>query len=235
MKNLRSYFTVIFDTPEISDDNLRKFTEVHLQRLAANNPAGAFTGLLTATTAAYDAYFGAIADEDLKAAIQVGLTRTMNDALAEFQRAVRRREGTVRSEFGEGTAAYVEFFPRGIGEYTEATLADVETLMRRLVSLATKHVAELGQPFADGFQALLDAFSAARAAQLRVMGEVKGEKLGTAAARNALEDQLMDNLLTLAMKFKRNADAGMAYFDQSIIRGDEPHGDDAPPELPKAP
>lgn len=229
MRNLRSYFKVIFDTPEISDDNLRKFTEVHLQRLATNNPGGALTGLIAATTAAYDDYFGAITDEDLKASIQRGLTRTMNEALAEFTRAVRRREGTIRGEFEEGSATYLEFFPQGLMEYTEATLADVEKLMKRFADLAAKHVGVLGQAFADRFAGLRTSFVAARTAQLQVMGEVKGEKQEAARARTALEDQLMDNLLTLAMRHKRDADSGMAYFDQSIIRRPEDREGDEPP------
>lgn len=52
------------------------------------------------------------------------------------------------------------------------------------------------------------------AAQLLTIGEVKSEKTDAAEARYALEDQLMDNLLTLAIQFKRNPAAGMAYFDQ---------------------
>ena len=75
MRNLVSYFTGIFDSPRISDDNLRKFTEVHLKRLAANNPEGLFTGLLTATTAAYDDYFGAITDEDTRPCSRRGSPR----------------------------------------------------------------------------------------------------------------------------------------------------------------
>jgi hypothetical protein len=71
MRNLNSYFKVVFASPEISNDNHRKFTEIHLQRLAADNPEGMFTPLVTATTAAYQAYFGAIVDEAPRTAIQM--------------------------------------------------------------------------------------------------------------------------------------------------------------------
>lgn len=235
MRNLRSYFTVIFDTKEISDDHLRKFTEVHLRRLAADNPQNVFTPLLTATTAAYDAYFGALKDEDTKSAIQQGLTKSMNGALHDFIRAVRRREGTIKGEFDKPSPTYEEFFPHGLEEYNQATLATVETLMTRFANAASRHVEVLGQPFADRFLALKNSFIAARAAQLSVIGEVKGDKVHTAETRDALEDQLMDNVLMLAMKFKRKPDAGMAYFDQSIIRRPEPGDDDEPPPSSTAP
>ncbi|HEY5744831.1 MAG TPA: hypothetical protein VIU12_02035 [Chryseolinea sp.] len=57
---------------------------------------------------------------------------------------------------------------------------------------------------------------------------MKSEKTDTAEARHALEDQLMNNLLTLAIAFKRNPDAGMAYFDQSIIRPANSADDEEP-------
>lgn len=233
MKNLRSYFKVIFDSSEISDDNLRKFTEIHLQRLSADNPGGIFTALVTATTAVYQAYFGAIVDEATRSSIQKGLTLTMNAALDDFLAAVRRQEGRIRADYDKPSAVYAEFYPQGLEEYNQATLADVETLMARYAKAAARHGAALGQPFVAQFEGFHNAFSAARSAQLLAIGEVKAEKTDTRGTRAAVEDQLMDNLLTLAMKFKRDPDAGMAYFDQSFIRrpdaADEEEEEDATP------
>lgn len=234
MRNLRSYFKVIFDSARISDDNLRKFAEIHLQRLSADNPGGIFTALIGATTAAYQAYFGAIVDEATRAAIQKAMTLRMNDVLDDFLEAVRRQEGRIRAEYGKESAEYAEFYPQGVMEYNEASLANIEGLMLRYAQAAERHLAQLGQTFVDTFQDFHAAFRAARSAQLLAIGEVKAEKTDTRVSRDALEDQLMDNLFTLAMRFKRDADAGMAYFDQSFLRDaaadDEDEGEeDAPP------
>lgn len=218
MRNIHTYFKVIFDSSKISDDNLRKFAEIHLQRLSADNPGGIFTTLISGTTAAYQAYFGAIVDEATRAAIQKGMTLKMNDTLAAFIEAVRRQEGRIHAEYGKESAEYAEFYPQGLNEYNQASLADVETLMLRYAQAAERHAALLGQSFVDTFTDFHADFAAARTAQLLAIGEVKAEKSATRSNRDALEDQLMDNLLTLAMKFKRNADAGMAYFDQSFLR-----------------
>lgn len=37
MINLKTLFQNHYNTERISDDNLRKYTEVHIERLAANN------------------------------------------------------------------------------------------------------------------------------------------------------------------------------------------------------
>lgn len=232
MRNLRTYFKVIFDSPKISDDNLRKFAEIHLQRLSADNPGGLFTPLITATSAAYQAYFGAIVDEATRTAIQKGMTLKMNDARDTFLEAVRRQEGRIHAEYGKESAEYAEFYPQGIMEYNQATLANVESLMLRYAKAAERHAALLGQNFVTTFQDFHTAFVGTRTAQLLAIGEVKAEKSDTRVSRDVLEDQLMDNLLTLAMKFKRNPDAGMAYFDQSFLRdadADEEETEDAPP------
>jgi hypothetical protein len=136
MRNLRTYFTVIFDSPKISDDKLRKFAEIHLQRLSADNPGGVFTPLITATTAAYQAYFGAIVDEATRTAIQKGMTLKMNDALDAFLEAVRRQEGRIRADYGKESAEYTEFYPQGLMEYNQSTLANVEALMLRYAKAA---------------------------------------------------------------------------------------------------
>lgn len=233
MRNLRSYFKVVFASPEISDDNLRKFTEIHLQRLSADNPGGIFTALVTATTTVYQVYFGSIVDEATRTAIQKGMTLKMNAALDDFLEAVRRQEGRIRADYDKPSAVYAEFYPQGLEDYNQATLADVETMMARYAQAAARHGVELGQAFVDKFAAFHTEFTAARSSQLLAMGEVKAEKTDTRGTRAAVEDQLMDNLLTLAMKFKRDPDAGMAYFDQSFIRrpGADDEEDDAPVPL----
>jgi hypothetical protein len=37
MMNMETFFKNHFNTSKISDDNIRKFTEIHLQRTSANN------------------------------------------------------------------------------------------------------------------------------------------------------------------------------------------------------
>ena len=37
MMNMETFFKNRFNTSKISDDNIRKFTEIHLQRTSANN------------------------------------------------------------------------------------------------------------------------------------------------------------------------------------------------------
>lgn len=74
MRNLLSYFINIFDTKKISDENLRKFAEIHLARLIVNNPGAIYNIQIAALTVAYNAYFGAITDGDTTNSLKEGST-----------------------------------------------------------------------------------------------------------------------------------------------------------------
>jgi len=65
MINLRRFYENHFDTKNIGDDRLRKFTADHIQRLISNDTEGKYEALKAAVTTAYDDYFGAITTEDV--------------------------------------------------------------------------------------------------------------------------------------------------------------------------
>ncbi|MBN2426418.1 MAG: hypothetical protein JXR46_06710 [Calditrichaceae bacterium] len=215
---LETFFKNHFDTNKISDDNMAKFTLDHIQKLSAANAEGAFSELISETTTAYENYYGAITSEDVKYAIQQSLTKTMNNEFSAFKKAVSQKEGLVRSVFGTMSPEYLEFFPGGVTEYSNATLANCEMLMNRMVASANKYTDRLGQEFTDLFTGIRDRFAAARKAQLTKIGEVKDNKQDASSKRDALERQLMKNLLTLALANIGNENKVTAYYDKSIIK-----------------
>src|SRR4051812_45423045 len=106
MPNLKVFFTNFLDTKNISDDHIREFTEIHLQRLTANNPGGIYSTMITDTTTVYTAYFGSISDEDLKFSLQQGCTISMNAALKGFIQTVQQKEGIIKGTWGKASAQY---------------------------------------------------------------------------------------------------------------------------------
>ena len=120
-----------FDDKQISNDELKKFSEDHLRRLAGNNAGDQFGPLIAATTAAYTEFFGDLSEAGTAAAVREGLTIRVNDALEAFVAQVQRREGRIRDQWEKTSAEYQEFFPQGLGEYGAATLGDAERLMNR--------------------------------------------------------------------------------------------------------
>ena len=218
MIDLSTFYKNHFDTDKISDDNLNKFSLDHIQRMAAANTDGRFTDMITATTTAHNAYFGSISDEDINYAVQQSLTMSMKNTFENFQKTISQKEGIVRGNWNTDSPQYQEFFPRGLSEFSNASLANVETLMTRIVNAANNHIDVLGQPFVDIFTTIKNNFTASREAQLEKMGKVSDIKKSTGETRDVLEKQLMKNLLTLAIEYMDNPDNGMQFFNQQIIR-----------------
>ena len=235
MMDLRRFFKNHFDTKEISDDNMKKFAELHLERLSANNGTAQFTAMITSTTAAYTAYFGAMTNEDTKFAIQQGLTITMNNLFENFKSFVSKKSGTIFGQFGKESAEYQEFYPLGVTEYSNATLANIETLMTRFAAAAERHNAELGAAIQTDAENYLTDFKAARKAQLEKIGEVSAQKTTTSTTRDGIENELMKNVHLIASMFIGDVDRCMDFFDQSFIRTNGKDDDEETPTEPTNP
>ena len=226
--NMETFFKNHFNTKEISDENLRKFAEIHLQRMSAKNGGGAFTTMITDTTTAYTNYFGSINDEDTKFAVQQGLTIAMNNAVENFKKAVSQKEGLVRATFGKDAPEYQEFFPLGVTEYSKATLQNVEMLMQRFVDAANRFTVELGATLATEFQGYLTAFRTARTSQLLKIGEVVDSKTDTSFKRDDVENELMKNVHLIGAMFVGDINTCMDFFDQSFVRDSKESEDEEP-------
>lgn len=218
MMNLRNYFKIVFADERISDEKLAKFTEIHIQRLAANNSDGRYTKMIETTNAAYEAYFGAMTDEDTKFAVQQSYTKAMNEVYEEFKKTISQKEGTVRGIWNTDSPTYQEFFPLGVMDYTRCTLANVEMLMARFINASRAHEKELGEAFINQFTDIQTRFISARTAQLQKKGQVSESKDISGKRRIELEKQLTRNLLSLAVEYLGDEDRGMDFFDQSFIR-----------------
>lgn len=206
-----------FDSKNISDAKLKEFAEFNIQGMSNNNPGGIYDTLVTDTTTFYTGYFGAMTDEQTKTSLKEGKTVTMNLKLDAFVEFVRRKEGLIRSQYGENSAEYQEFYPQGITQYNRMNLAEATILMTAYVNAATVHQADLGAAFATEATNLTTEFETAREDQQSLMMIVSGKKSVTASTRDELEIQLMKNVLTIALNNIGNPEAMKAYFDQSII------------------
>lgn len=242
MIDLVKYFQIPFEDPEISFAEFLLFTEDAMARLKRQNEegpdAGAFTALVDATQPLFDAFNDAMSDHDDVTASREGGTMTKDQALEAFQLLVRRREGAIRSEFGKPSAQYEEFFPRGLREYSRATMSNAEVLMDRMVTKTTKYQALLGAAIVTEFTNARAAFMSARAAQLNQKGDVSGAADARWSTRAALERQTTVNLMTVAIKYLGQPEKVLLFYNQSILEEPESEEEETPvvpPVPPPAP
>lgn len=220
MVNLLTFFKEHFDTERISDDNMKKFSEDHLNRLIANNTNGQYDVLIANLQPLYNTFKNSIATESFEYAKQQASTVTTDKIMADFKKMVSQKEGIIRGNWGVESAEYQLFFPQGLTEYHTSNKANIEELMDRLVMACQAYSQDLGTIFVNTFVTLRDDYVAARANQLQQIGKVTSNKSGTEGARKALAKQLNVNVLTLALEFLGQPERGIDFFDQSIIRSE---------------
>jgi len=207
-----------FGSRLISDNNIRKFAEVHLKRLSSNNGGGEFTQIITETQNVFDSYFGSMSDEDQNYAVQQGLTISVTKVLKEFKLFISSSEGLVRAQFGKKSAEYQEFFPNRMKEYWHLNLANADKVMERFYNVAGKHSNVFGDSISNLAQTLLTEFTEARSNQLKKKGEVSEKKTTTRERRKNLELQLIRNLHYIGYLYPGNVNRCNDFFDQSFLR-----------------
>ena len=218
MIDFNNLFANLFEKSAISDNSIRKFAEIHLERLSANNGIGEFTQLFTETQNAYNQYFGSISEEDKNFAIQQGLTISVTKVLKEFKQFVSSSEGLVRAQFGKKSAEYQEFFPYKMKEYWHLNLTKAESVMERFYKASDRHSAVFGNSLKNLAQTLLGEFKEARTNQLKKKGEVAEKKSSTRERRKNLELQLIRNLHYIGYLYPGNVNRCNDFFDQSFLR-----------------
>jgi hypothetical protein len=214
---LKRLFENQFDSPAISRQELRMFTEDHLKKLAVQNTANQYDAMLTNTQAAYTAYFGDIADADTAVSIRQSRTKSMNNVMEAFKSEVVNRRKLIIFILKEDSPEFLEFFPGGAKEYSDASLENVETLMNRIVTASTTHQAKLGAETAAVFGTLLTQFQAARGAQLLQKGTVNGVSGKAENSRFALQMLLSENVLVIARNNLGKPEMAKLFFEERLL------------------
>ncbi len=211
--------TDLFKEKNLSDTNLRAFAEGFLLRVAHadNNPGGIYNTLLVDTTNCYQNLYGSIVDQKVKAATSKGLTITVKNSFDAVILKLRGLQGLAKYKFGNGSAEYKEFFPRGMKQYHHVPLGNAENLFIRFRAIATMHlladypgeVAELNN--------LITAYVNAWHAKEGLNGKIDVTATGRHEHRKALTLQLTKSFLIIASNNVENPDKFDDYYEKRYL------------------
>jgi hypothetical protein len=157
------FFKNPFNPEDVSDEDLRKFTEYHLKILKEHNDNGQFSTMIAETMNAYNTFFGFNRDKDSAASMQKSLIQRQKDIISEFTALVKRKERSVRFIANEiSPVIYYEFFPSGIKEFDTVTESNAETLMNRMLDSVNMHINDIGYEFLERLKELKTYFISIR-------------------------------------------------------------------------
>lgn len=226
MINLLNFVKNHFDTNRISEERFKKFVQDHIGRLNANNQNGQYNVLIQDTTHLYNEYIQSLQNEASGMALQQSRTKSVDNIIEDFKKAIRQKEGLIRAYYDTDTPEYQEFFPRGITEYTEASKANIEIVMQQLTDALANHQNTLGTAVLTQFETLKNDYITNRQIQIQQMSLVDNFNSKITDSRNQLEVQLMKNILDIAKEFIGNSERFGDFFDQSLLELQTSQGDD---------
>jgi hypothetical protein len=218
MVNLEIFFKNPFSDPKLSAARLAKSGQVHVARSKQNNPGGKYDTLIADTEAKTNAFSAVLSSKHFLHSESEGATKTVDQCIADFITLARDSEKLIAYTFRNNPAAYEEFYPHGVTEYSNTNKTTATDLMTNMINACEKHNAELPESLRHDFAAIQDQYTAAREAQLGKVGAIKGKQDSAGETRSLLEDQLMDNLLTLAKDYRGQPEKCNTYFELSLLK-----------------
>jgi hypothetical protein len=218
MRNLETFFENPFDDDKITDERKNSFARDHINRTTDNNPSGRYTPMITATQTVYDGYFGKIVETGGSIALRKSKTITVEEVSKQIKKLLSTKEGVINDIWPRKSPVYTELYPAGISEYWEATRDGILPLLDRFIEACGRHTGQLPLNFVNPFRELRESYDLARSEQQKKKGDVVDDKEATIISRQALDNQLFQNLLQIAKDFAGNPGMLAAYFDQTIIR-----------------
>lgn len=224
MFDLKRLFENYFYPLETNESNFTSGVNDHIYKMEGINPGG-YATLISNSKSARDAMVAAIQARGNESTEQQGSTILMTKAKDDFLKFIRIREGLIKSTFeGADSPQYQEFFPEGLSELSTVTLFQLENMMERMVTKATKYQVELGAQFLTDCTNKRQTYLDARTAQLVNKGESDGLQIAAQTAIKNMAIQLCTNIHTIALDNIGNTEAAEQYFEQAYFQRTEVSG-----------
>lgn len=217
MINLIRFFDCVFDDKRIATKRLVIFGADHLERLIANNVAGKYDLLITATTLRLQNMYNEHDDLDYDIVLQKGSTIAINLTTKNIRKDISIAEGKIISTFPDNPIVYNEFFTNGLVPWHNASRDEMTHLLTKFNKAIANYTADLDAPFIQKWADYKTNYIALHTIQTSKKAIVSGDRDSLESQRRNLENQLMDNLYDLGKEYKRKPGKCHIFFNQSLL------------------
>ena len=212
-----------FATTDVTLPRLQKFSLDAIQRLALDNPAGAFTALIADLTAYHTALFGSMAAADAGTSQRRTSAQLMWGALADLQHQLEEDEALIDYKSKKTPAIRLAFFPNGRYEYSRATLLTADLLFARAETAAAAHAKALGAEFdAALYTGFYAAFKGGRDGTGAGDEQTAKARAQAQTHRQDLTQRLTDAVKLVAAQFLHDEARAAAYFRVGLLQAPAP-------------
>jgi hypothetical protein len=217
MNDLFKFGANPFDDIRINLNRLIDYSGTHLQRMVTNNPGALLNVRITATTTALSALDATMSDNDVKLALRMARVQAKDAFRAALPRNLARIHGAVVAAFGSDSTQLTECFPQGRTPFFTCPDDQLDDKLQALLTCLTPMAAQVGQTHIDNLGGLLSTWIALLGAVESASASKNNSETARRAARTALQLELFNNLLTLAMAFPNDEATITMYCPQHLL------------------
>ena len=216
-------FGNFFAVDSITSTRLHNFAGDAISRFKADTEY-TWTELLLLLQAAYDTLHTELGVADSTVNIRLGHTDTVDTVLLNFRTFVSGNEPFIaRAVGGEGSPAYLEFYPSGLGEYSKVNKTTAPILLSRVAAAAAKYAVQLGSPLAEELQQFDADYNKARGAQQEAKGYIDETRIHRSDARKAQELALLHAVHQVGDAFPGDLAKCGSYFNFLLLHNTGHH------------
>lgn len=225
-------FGNLFDDPAITPDRLADCAQDSVNKFTAAGNVNSPTAKEKAKTAVENPYQVIIdtvqppltalqtqlGKVDTSLTRQRGATQTNDQVMTDLGNTMRDQQGVIANAVGGfKSAAFIQFYPHGLMEYTQATKLQMPTLVNRVNDAATAYSTQLGDTLTATLQGFAEAWQTSRDAQEKQMGTVSGNRTGRTQAETDLQLALSFAVHETATMFPGDVVQCSSFFDFSLL------------------
>jgi hypothetical protein len=207
----------LFKSTKISRNELDLFTADFLKRIQAKGTDLLPQSQVNTLINSYQNFKANLGLQANKEALQKGGTLSRKDAFENVIAFIRRQEGLIKSKFGKPSPVYLEFFPQGLTEYSQAKVEGLTNLLVRFVAATHKHKSDLGQDFLTEITQLQTSYTNARDDQGTSIAANKSIQSEVRDTRKELTLLLTKAVLVIAAGTLENAEQFNSYFNFGLL------------------
>ena len=212
------FFENPFSIVDITPSRLYNFSTDTIGKLTAANTGKIYDTIIQNLTRANTALGSEIGEVKSTLGVQKGSTFTVNEVMKSFKVYMSDNEGVIAKALGgKRKAAFVEFYPRGLSEYTNATKTKMPALLKQVFDAAEKYKADLGAAQTKELKDFTKQYDAARSDQQNQKGSVTDNRTERTSNRTALEIELMKAIHSVGLMYPGDVAKCGSFFNFSLL------------------
>ncbi len=212
------FFENPFNSEEIIPSRLYNFSTDVIGKFTAANEGNIYDTIIQNLTQTSDAFGNEIGEVKSTLGVQKSSTFTVDEVIKIFKVYMSDNEGVIaKAVGGKRKAAFIEFYPQGVNEYSKATKTKMPALLKQVFDAAEKYKTNLGAAQTKELKDFTKQYDEAREDQQKQKGSVADNRTERTSNRTALEIELLKAIYSVGLMYPGDVAKCSSFFNFSLL------------------